>query len=169
MVVPTAKSATLCFALAERPAPPPLPRGPPLRILVLDGLTDASNVGALVRVAAAFSASAVLLSRDCCDALGGRAVRASGGHAFHVPLLQADLVPLLLELRQQGVWLMAAIVQEASFLDEARALGRLALVPGGRGAGALGAARWLRAPWRAPGAAGALRPGCQGGPQGLDA
>ena len=131
MAVPPRCEATLCFAVAERPSAAPL-HGVD-RLLVLDGLTDAQNVGALVplgtalessaprarRVAAAFQA-AVLLSSDCCDAFQQRAIRASGGHVFQVPLLTAELPQVLQELRRRGVWLMAAIVQEASFLDEAQ-------------------------------------------------
>merc|ERR1711972_345436 len=91
----------------------------PLRILALDGLTDAANVGALVRIAAAFGVVAVLCSSVCCDPFLPRAVRASGGYVFHVPILRGDLVAMLHELRANDVVVAAAIVQEgARFLDE---------------------------------------------------
>ncbi|CAL1126727.1 unnamed protein product [Cladocopium goreaui] len=91
---------------------------PSLRLVALDGLTDASNVGTIVKVAAAFGATAILLSSDCCDALSPRSIRVSAGHVFHVPLIQGDLVAMLQELNDSGVLTMAAIVQEAKFLDE---------------------------------------------------
>merc|ERR1712107_351966 len=62
-----------------------------LRILALDGLTDALNVGAVLRVAAAFGVSAVLCSEDCCDPLNPRAIRSSAGYVFHVPVIKGPL------------------------------------------------------------------------------
>eukprot|EP00435_Cladocopium_sp_Y103_P067465 s193_g30.t1 len=119
--VPRSKSNNLAFALAGRPVDPyDLARleKPRTRVVALDGLTDASNVGTIVKVAAAFGATAILLSSDCCDALSPRSIRVSAGHVFHVPLIQGDLVAMLQELNDAEVLTMAAIVQEAKFLDE---------------------------------------------------
>ncbi|CAJ1349059.1 unnamed protein product, partial [Effrenium voratum] len=85
------------------------------------------------RVARALGATALLLSRDCCDALAPLAVggRASQGQIFHLPFFQGDLVPLLKELREEGVLTLAAVVQGAKYLDEVKALPeRWALVLG---------------------------------------
>ncbi|CAK9019235.1 unnamed protein product [Durusdinium trenchii] len=145
-----AKSANLAFAWASRPCPQSdlaslgLASAAllPLRFVVLDGLTDAANVGTIVRVAAAFGATAILLSTDCCDALSPRAVRVSLGHVFHIPLLQGNLVAMLDELKQAKVMTMAAIVQDAKFLDEVPILPqRWALVLGSEHYGVSAAVR----------------------------
>ncbi len=55
------------------------------RVAVLEGVTDATNVGAAVRSAAALGVDAMLLSPTCCDPLVRRAVRVSMGTIFQLP------------------------------------------------------------------------------------
>ena len=55
------------------------------RLAVLEGVTDATNVGAAMRSAAALGIDAVLLTPTCCDPLVRRAVRVSMGTVFQVP------------------------------------------------------------------------------------
>ncbi|MBA3381474.1 MAG: RNA methyltransferase [Actinobacteria bacterium] len=55
-------------------------------------VTDPGNVGALLRTADAFGA-AVSLSPECADPLGPRALRASAGAIFRVPLVHWDVAP----------------------------------------------------------------------------
>lgn len=55
------------------------------RVAVLDGLNDPTNVGAVMRSAAALGMDAVLLTPSCCDPLHRRAVRVSMGTVFQVP------------------------------------------------------------------------------------
>jgi RNA methyltransferase, TrmH family len=62
-----------------------LPRGSRDVTLALWRVTDPGNVGTLIRTADAFGA-AVSLSADCADPLGPRALRATAGAIFRVPL-----------------------------------------------------------------------------------
>ena len=55
------------------------------RLAVLEGVTDATNVGAAMRSAAALGIDAVLLTPTCCDPLYRRAARVSMGTIFQVP------------------------------------------------------------------------------------
>ena len=55
------------------------------RVAVLEGLNDPTNVGAVMRSAAALGMDAVLLTPSCCDPLYRRAVRVSMGTVFQVP------------------------------------------------------------------------------------
>ena len=55
------------------------------RIAVLEGIVDASNLGAIFRSAAALGMDAVLLSPTCCDPLSRRAARVSMGTVFQIP------------------------------------------------------------------------------------
>ena len=55
------------------------------RIVVLHGVCDTTNIGAIFRSAAALGIDAVLLTRDSCDPLNRRAVRVSMGSVFLVP------------------------------------------------------------------------------------
>ena len=69
------------------------------RIVVIDGVVDTTNIGAIFRSAAAMGIEAVLLTRSSCDPLNRRAVRVSMGSVFLVPWtwLEAPL-PSLHEL-----------------------------------------------------------------------
>jgi TrmH family RNA methyltransferase len=58
----------------------------------LHGVGDPGNVGAILRSAAAFGAASVALGPGCADPFGPKAVRASMGAVFAVPLARADSV-----------------------------------------------------------------------------
>ena len=55
------------------------------RIAVLEGIVDATNVGAIFRSAAALHIDAVLVTPTCCDPLTRRAARVSMGTVFQIP------------------------------------------------------------------------------------
>ena len=69
-----------------------LPTGTPDVALGLWHVADPGNVGTLLRTADAFGA-AVALSPECADPLGPKALRASAGAIFRVPLLAWDGAP----------------------------------------------------------------------------
>ncbi len=54
-------------------------------VVVLEGMTDTSNVGAIFRNSAALGADAVIVAPTCADPLSRRAVRVSMGNVFLVP------------------------------------------------------------------------------------
>lgn len=55
------------------------------RIVVIEGVVDTTNIGAIFRSAAALGIDGVLLTTDSCDPLNRRAVRVSMGSVFLVP------------------------------------------------------------------------------------
>ncbi len=55
------------------------------RIAILEGIVDATNVGAIFRSAAALHIDAVLVTPTCCDPLYRRAARVSMGTVFQIP------------------------------------------------------------------------------------
>lgn len=59
-------------------------------IVVIDGVTDTTNIGAIFRSAAALGIDAVLLTSTSCDPLNRRAVRVSMGSVFLVPWTWLD-------------------------------------------------------------------------------
>jgi tRNA G18 (ribose-2'-O)-methylase SpoU len=60
------------------------------RIVVIDGVVDTTNVGAIFRSAAALGIDAVLLTRNSCDPLNRRAIRVSMGSVFLIPWTWLD-------------------------------------------------------------------------------
>ena len=75
---------------AERWAPAPL--GP--LCVHLHGVGDPGNVGAVLRSAHAFGAASVVLGPGCADPFGPKAVRASMGAVFTVPLARGGVEDL---------------------------------------------------------------------------
>ena len=71
-----------------------LPTGTRDVVVALWQVSDPGNVGTLLRTADAFGAG-ISLSAECADPLGPRALRASAGAIFRVPLIPWDEVPAL--------------------------------------------------------------------------
>lgn len=73
------------------------------RIMVLEDVDNPTNVGAIVRSAAAFGVQGLILDRNSADPLARRALRVSMGTAFSVPHCRVDDVADVLEtLRDDG-------------------------------------------------------------------
>jgi tRNA G18 (ribose-2'-O)-methylase SpoU len=78
------------------------------RVVVLEGMNNATNLGAVFRSAAGLGMDAVLLSRTCCDPLYRRSVRVSMGEVFQVPWAFVDDWPAPLGwLGDQGFRVLA--------------------------------------------------------------
>lgn len=60
------------------------------RVVVIDSVTDTTNIGAIFRSAAALGIDAVLLTRTSCDPLNRRSIRVSMGSVFLVPWTWID-------------------------------------------------------------------------------
>lgn len=60
-------------------------QGRPVRVCVLEGIVDHSNVGAIFRSAAALNVDGILVSPTCVDPLYRRSARVSMGTVFQVP------------------------------------------------------------------------------------
>jgi len=58
------------------------------RIVALDRVSDPGNVGTIIRTAAWFGVTAVMLGEGCADLLNPKTVRATMGGLFHLPVLR---------------------------------------------------------------------------------
>jgi tRNA G18 (ribose-2'-O)-methylase SpoU len=104
-----------CLALAVRPEPPSIDNllCPARTVIVLEGVTNADNVGGVFRNAAAFGADAVLLSPTCCDPLYRKAIRTSMGAVLRIPFARLDPWPAgLSQLRSREFTLVALTPRE---------------------------------------------------------
>jgi tRNA G18 (ribose-2'-O)-methylase SpoU len=133
------------LAAADRPELPPVPeltRGA-RRLLVLEGVGDHENIGALFRNAAAFGIDGVLLDPATADPLYRRATRVSLGHVLRVPFTRAPAWPAGLDDLQAEGFTLAALDPNAE--ERLAALvadppDRLALLVGAEGTGLSAAA-----------------------------
>lgn len=60
------------------------------RILVLEGVQDPGNLGTLVRSALAFGWDGIFLLPGCCDPFNDKALRASRGASFQIPIVSGE-------------------------------------------------------------------------------
>ena len=82
----------------------------PALVLAAAGLQDPGNAGAIIRSAAAAGATGVVLDELSADPWGWKALRASMGSAFHLPVVRSRaLAALIAEWRQAGVRIVATV------------------------------------------------------------
>ena len=92
------------------------PTGPAL-VLAGDRIVDPENVGALVRIAAAFGASVVIFGRGSADAFSRRVLRVSMGNVLFLPVIeQVDLSVVLDDLRKQHHFQICSTVLDSNAL-----------------------------------------------------
>jgi len=106
-----------CLALVERPPAAALDEvlASGSRIVVIDGVTNADNVGGVFRNAAAFRADGVVLSPTACDPLYRKAIRTSMGAVLRVRFARADEWPAdLSRVRAAGFTIVALTPREPS-------------------------------------------------------
>jgi len=106
------------------------------RIVVIHGVVDSTNIGAIFRSAAALGIDGVLLTPDSCDPLNRRAVRVSMGSVFLMPWTWVEHP--LTTLSQLGFRTAAmALTDRAISLDDERlkAEPQLAIIMGTEGDG----------------------------------
>lgn len=104
------------------------------RLLVLDGIQDPGNVGALLRTAAALGAHATLAMPGTVDLWNGKVVRSAMGALFHAPAFACDWEALDAVLRERSIPLWGADAH-GDALPEATVPASLALAVGNEGAG----------------------------------
>jgi tRNA G18 (ribose-2'-O)-methylase SpoU len=105
------------------------------RVVVIDGVVDTTNIGAIFRSAAALDVDAVLLTTNSCDPLNRRSVRVSMGTVFLVPWTWVEDVN---SLRDLGFKTVAMALTDRSVSLDDPALNReprLAIIMGTEGDG----------------------------------
>lgn len=106
------------------------------RVVVIDGVVDSTNIGAIFRAAAALGIDGVLLTPTSCDPLNRRAVRVSMGSVFLMPWTWMDgPIP---SLHQYGLRTAAMALSDNSVpLDDPALMAepRLAIIMGTEGDG----------------------------------
>jgi len=104
-------------------------------VLVLDGIQDPHNLGALIRTAYGLGAHGVVIPAHRAAAVTPTVMKTSAGAAAHLPIATVTNIKHALDaLKDAGVWLAAAVL-EGTLVEEARLEGPLALVIGGEGEG----------------------------------
>jgi TrmH family RNA methyltransferase len=112
-----------------------LVRGKPL-VIVLDGVQDPGNAGAVVRAGEAFGATGVAFLKGSVNPHNPKCLRASAGSIFRLPVVTAIEESLLLAaLEQKRVTLFAAVPRDGKLLSETDLTGSCAIVIGSEARG----------------------------------
>jgi len=112
------------------------PGAPPF-LLLLDGVTDPHNLGALIRTADGAGVTGVVLPRHRAVHVTPTVAKAAAGAIEHVPLaLVAGLPAALRDLKARGVWVVGLDAGgDTSLFDLSLATEPVALVVGAEGTG----------------------------------
>jgi TrmH family RNA methyltransferase len=108
-------------------------------IVALAGLQDPGNLGTIIRSAEAFGCAGIILGEGTVSPLNAKAVRASAGSIFRLPVVATPsaggLADAVIKLRARKVRLIATSSHKGTPLDQADLTGRLAVFIGSEGAG----------------------------------
>lgn len=127
-VVATGRKPTIHPASLLAPAP--------ALVLAGFGLQDPGNTGAVIRSAAAAGATGVIFDDASADPWGWKALRASMGGVFHLPVIRSrNPMGNAADWRAAGVKLVAAVPRGGASLHELDLTGPLAVLLGGEGPG----------------------------------
>ena len=106
------------------------------RVVIIDGVVDTTNIGAIFRSAAALGIDGVLMTTNACDPLNRRAIRVSMGSVFLLPWTWLDRP--LTDLHQLGFRTVAmALTDNSVAVDDPTLVAepRLAIIMGTEGDG----------------------------------
>jgi RNA methyltransferase, TrmH family len=87
---------------------------PDALVVVVDGVQDPGNLGTIIRSADAVGAAGVILGSGTVDLFNPKTVRSTMGSLFHLPVVSADLPPLLRSARTQGIQLVGTSLQASA-------------------------------------------------------
>lgn len=112
-----------------------LARAPQL-VVMLDGVQDPGNVGAIIRAAEACGSTGLLVSPGSADPYGWKALRGAMGSSFRLPVA-IDVTPAdaVRAARAAGLRVFAAVPTEGTPLRRCELRGPAAVLFGGEGAG----------------------------------
>jgi len=105
-------------------------------VVILDEIRDPSNVGAIIRSACAFGASAVFFSKATADPFSLKSVRASAGTLLFIPIVKVeDWSELISFLKQKNYKVVATSLTAKISLRDARLSTKSAIVLGNEAGG----------------------------------
>ena len=104
-------------------------------IVVLAGLQDPGNLGTIVRSAEAFGATGIVCLPGTVSAWNPKAVRASAGSIFRIPMISTSMEECLLRLHEHDVTLYTTTTHHAKEIHRSDLTRAVALIIGNEGNG----------------------------------
>jgi RNA methyltransferase, TrmH family len=104
-------------------------------LMIAAGVQDPGNLGTIVRSAEAFGAAGVVVTEGTVSPLNSKALRASAGSLFRLPVIHLKTKDLLPILASHGLQLLGTTSHKGVPLSEADFKGAVAICIGNEGAG----------------------------------
>ncbi len=121
-----------------------VPEKPDALVVLVDGVQDPGNMGAILRTAAAFGCDAVYVSDGSCDVTAPRVVRGSMGALFRTPVFKkVNFRALFTELKEEGFRVFGSVASGGEDFRGVDLSGRCAICVGNE-------ARGIRVPQSLP-------------------
>lgn len=109
--------------------------GDPL-LLVLDGIEDPRNLGALIRTADACGVWGVIIPKDRAAGITPAVAKSSAGAVFHIPVIRVtNISATLRQIKERGMWVIGAAAEAQTEIYAHDLTVPLAVVIGGEGRG----------------------------------
>lgn len=120
------QASTLDAALSAKPA----------LVLVLAGIQDAGNVGAIIRAADGCGATGVIAAEGTADPFGWKALRGAMGSTFRMPTAtKQPLGATIARLKAAGITVLATVPRQGTMIADAKLTRPVALLLGAEGTG----------------------------------
>jgi RNA methyltransferase, TrmH family len=110
-------------------------RGESPLVVIAAGLQDPGNLGTLIRSAEAFGASGVIALPGTVSQWNAKAMRASSGSVFRLPMIAAAEDEAFSRLRSLGIRTLGAVADQGVTANESQLSGPVALMIGNEGRG----------------------------------
>jgi TrmH family RNA methyltransferase len=107
----------------------------PALVVIAAGLQDPGNLGTIARSAEAFGSTGMMLGERTVSPWNWKAVRASAGSMFRLPVVRVEVAAALREAKARGVRVLATSSHKGASIVDADWRGPVALVIGNEGAG----------------------------------
>jgi 23S rRNA (guanosine2251-2'-O)-methyltransferase len=105
-------------------------------LLLLDGVTDPQNLGALIRTAHCFGVNGVVIPEHRSASVNAAVVKASAGAVLYTPVARVmNLARTLSDLKEKGFWIYGADADSGQNVNSLDYHGDVGLVMGSEGEG----------------------------------
>ena len=129
-------SGIVALATARPAALDEVAAASPQLVLVLNGIQDAGNVGAIIRAADGCGATGVIAIEGTADPFGWKALRGAMGSTFRLPVAVRQPAAAAIDfLKSRRVAIVATVPRLGTPLPDAQLRGPVAILLGGEGAG----------------------------------
>ena len=104
-------------------------------VLILDGVQDPGNLGAILRSAVAFNIKNVILSKDSVDLYNNKVLRSAQGMNFHLNVIRDDLEIVINKLKDNNFTVYGTDVVNGIDIKDVQRVGKYAIIMGNEGNG----------------------------------